>query len=157
MVEQWSEESRAMRFAKLLGNSGLIPEIRSKTTWSQPSIVLKSAAGRSRFLAASTEHLIQILSAIKSSRFQPELSWVRGQCPWRRNLAAGVAPRRCHIETRCVDSVALRRLAACGLAIVALVHIGRRPVTNRGLQVDALKWLRLHTTGWRATRSEQSN
>jgi len=41
LVEQWSEESRAMRFAKLLGNSRLIPKFKREEQWSKWSIVWK--------------------------------------------------------------------------------------------------------------------
>src|SRR5437879_1370908 len=40
-VEQWSEESRRARFAKLLGNLRLIPEIRLTTPWCMRPIILK--------------------------------------------------------------------------------------------------------------------
>ena len=56
MVEQWSEESRTPQFAKLLGDSRLIPIFRGWKQWSQQSIVLRvRRAGRAREAVISLE------------------------------------------------------------------------------------------------------
>src|SRR5713226_9151549 len=52
LVEQWSEESRAMRLQELLGNSRLIPIFSVEEQWSQRSIVLK-CGGQAVFLATT--------------------------------------------------------------------------------------------------------
>jgi len=86
LVEQWSEESRTTRFAKLLGNSRLIPKFRLEEQWSQRCVA--HARRRSRDRAPCGVSGNSSRSFVVSSAYSCDC--------WRSKAITGEMTRRSH-------------------------------------------------------------